>query len=177
MCRFGTPDWLLEGGGFASPDFPDHLADYIEVFARRYTRINWYTILNEPLNTARFCGREGFWHPFRKDGFELIGDRLVAAINESARRIREIRSHALMMQNDACEYHYQSGSFPGLGHARQCGPVRLGEERPEPMGAGGDASRRAFPAIPRGGAERVGRAGRGMRRPFAPGRVLGYFAA
>ena len=82
LCHFGTPDWLAEQGGFASPDFAAHLADYVEVFARRFERVQWYTVLNEPLITARFCGREGFWHPFRKDAFELIADHLADGIRE-----------------------------------------------------------------------------------------------
>lgn len=105
LCHFGTPDWLAEQGGFASPDFASHLADYAEVFARRFPHVTYYTIINEPLITARFCGREGFWHPFRKDAFELMTGHLADGIIQSVTRIREIRPHALMMQNDVCEHH------------------------------------------------------------------------
>lgn len=105
LCHFGTPDWLAEEGGFASPDFAAHLADYVEVFARRFPGVVYYTLVNEPLITARFCGREGFWHPFRKDAFELIADHLTEAIVEGAKRVRALRPNALLMQNDVCEHH------------------------------------------------------------------------
>lgn len=123
LCHFGTPDWLAEQGGFASPDFAQHLADYVEVFARRYANITYYTLINEPLITARFCGREGFWHPFRKDAFELICDRLTEAILEGARRVRALRPHALLMQNDVCEHH--TAGEP----CAQAKVARLNEER------------------------------------------------
>lgn len=111
MCHFGTPDWLAVDGGFASPDFAPRLADYIEAFTRRYPHVHWYTPVNEPLITARFCGREGFWHPFRKDAFSLICDHLADGINQSVERIRALRPDATIMQNDACEHH--SAGEPG----------------------------------------------------------------
>jgi hypothetical protein len=123
LCHFGTPDWLAVDGGFAVPDFSKHLADYVEAFARRYDHVTYFTIVNEPLITARFCGREGFWHPFRKDAFETICDHLVEGIVESARRVRAVRPGALLMQNDVCEHH--SGGDP-VGAARA---ERLNEER------------------------------------------------
>ncbi len=118
LCHFGTPDWLAEQGGFASPDFAKHLADYVEVFARRFERVQWYTILNEPLITARFCGREGFWHPFRKDAFELMTEHIADGIIESVKRVREIRPDAVMMQNDVCEHH--SAGDPALQSKVDC---------------------------------------------------------
>jgi beta-glucosidase len=124
LCHFGTPDWLAEQGGFASPDFPAHFADYVEAFARRYKdTVRWYTLINEPLITARFCGREGFWHPFRKDAFGLIVDNLSAGIVEGAQRVRAIRRDACLMQNDNCEHH--TAGTP----TAEAKVVRLNEER------------------------------------------------
>jgi len=105
MCHFGTPDWLALDGGFTSPDFSKRLADYVEAFARRYPHVSDYTLINEPLITARFCGREGFWHPFRKDAFALIADHLVEGIIESAKRVRALKPDVRFVQNDNCEHH------------------------------------------------------------------------
>lgn len=127
LCHFGTPDWLAERGGFAAPDFPAHFADYVEAFARRYGRnIRWYTLINEPLVTARFCGREGFWHPFRKDAFACIADHLAEGIIAGAGRVRALRPDACLMQNDACEHH---AAAPGSPAGIAAKAARLNQER------------------------------------------------
>lgn len=123
LCHFGTPDWLAQNGGFAAPDFSKRLADYIENFARRFEHVTYYTPVNEPLITARFCGREGFWHPFRKDAFALIADHLSEGIIESVKRVRAIRPHAVIMLNDNCEHH--SAAEPSAEKR----VARLNEER------------------------------------------------
>lgn len=105
MCHFGTPDWLASRGGFLSPDFAKALAAYIQAFARRYPSARWYTPINEPLVTARFCGRNGCWHPFRTDAFDALCQQMAEGINQSVARLREIVPEVTIMLNDNCEHH------------------------------------------------------------------------
>ena len=46
--------------------FPDSLADYAYKVAEKFPWIQYYTPINEPLTTARFCGLYGIWHPHKK---------------------------------------------------------------------------------------------------------------
>jgi dTDP-4-dehydrorhamnose reductase len=46
--------------------FPDELAAYALEVAHKFPWIEYYTPINEPLTTARFCGLYGFWHPHQK---------------------------------------------------------------------------------------------------------------
>ncbi|WP_432710598.1 family 1 glycosylhydrolase [Pedobacter sp.] len=43
--------------------FAEGLAAYATEVARRFPWINYYTPINEPLTTARFCGLYGLWYP------------------------------------------------------------------------------------------------------------------
>ncbi|HET6384110.1 MAG TPA: family 1 glycosylhydrolase [Armatimonadota bacterium] len=106
LVHFGTPDWLLPDGGFASKSFAEAQARYAAEFAQRYPKVEYFTITNEPTITARFCGKTGYWHPFRKDAFDLICDNLAEGIHLSSQAIRSINSRAVIMQNDTCEYHH-----------------------------------------------------------------------
>lgn len=44
-------------------DFASGLADYARQVAEKFPWIEYYTPVNEPLTTARFCGLYGLWHP------------------------------------------------------------------------------------------------------------------
>src|SRR5437762_4502489 len=46
--------------------FPDKIARYARAVAQRYPWVEYYTPINEPLTTARFCGLYGHWYPDRK---------------------------------------------------------------------------------------------------------------
>ena len=43
--------------------FAEGLAAYATLVATRFPWINYYTPINEPLTTARFCGLYGLWYP------------------------------------------------------------------------------------------------------------------
>lgn len=47
--------------------FVNGLAAYAAKVARRFPHINYYTPVNEPLTTARFCGLYGIWHPHQSN--------------------------------------------------------------------------------------------------------------
>jgi dTDP-4-dehydrorhamnose reductase len=49
------------------PSFADQLAQYARLVAERYPWLDAYTVVNEPLTTARFSGLYGHWYPHGQD--------------------------------------------------------------------------------------------------------------
>ncbi|MDB5017988.1 MAG: sugar nucleotide-binding protein [Mucilaginibacter sp.] len=82
--------------------FADGLAAYAAIVAEKFPWINYYTPVNEPLTTARFCGLYGIWSPHQKD------DRSFCRIllNEckgtvlAMQAIRKINPDAKLVQTD-----------------------------------------------------------------------------
>lgn len=54
------------------PSFPEGLAEYAKKVALKFPWINYYTPVNEPLTTARFCGMYGLWYPHQKDSLAFL---------------------------------------------------------------------------------------------------------
>ncbi len=52
---------------FFDGSFAEGLASYAGQVARRFPGAAFYTPVNEPLTTARFCGLYGLWYPHRAD--------------------------------------------------------------------------------------------------------------
>jgi dTDP-4-dehydrorhamnose reductase len=52
--------------------FANKLAVYAEKVAAKFPWINYYTPVNEPLTTARFCGLYGIWYPHEKDSLTFL---------------------------------------------------------------------------------------------------------
>src|SRR5882672_7175716 len=64
LVHYGTPRWIT--GGFLHPDFPARMAEYAGRVAERFKgRVHWYTPLNEPRIAAWYCGKLGWWPPYR----------------------------------------------------------------------------------------------------------------
>lgn len=86
----------------ADESFVTGLANYAGEVAKKFPWINYYTPVNEPLTTARFCGLYGIWHPHG------LHDRtfLKILINEckgtvlAMRAIREINPDAILIQTE-----------------------------------------------------------------------------
>lgn len=53
-------------------NFSSGLAEFAMKVATKFPFINYYTPINEPLTTARFCGLYGLWHPHKKDDASFI---------------------------------------------------------------------------------------------------------
>lgn len=82
------------------PAFPDHLARYARAVAERYPWLDAYTVINEPLTTARFSGLYGHWYPHRKNErtflrcllneckATVLGMRAIRTVNPAARLIQ-----------------------------------------------------------------------------------------
>jgi dTDP-4-dehydrorhamnose reductase len=81
------------------PAFPDHLARYARAVAERYPWLDAYTVINEPLTTARFSGLYGHWYPHGQDETTflrclltqckatVLGMRAIRAVSPAARLI------------------------------------------------------------------------------------------
>ncbi len=65
LVHYGLPPWI--DGAYLNPDYPDLVAEYAGRLAERFHgRIRYYTPLNEPRVTAWYCGRLGWWPPYRR---------------------------------------------------------------------------------------------------------------
>lgn len=84
------------------PAFADGLAVYARAVAERYPWIDSYTPVNEPLTTARFCGRYGHWYPHGED--DLLWARALLtqcrAVVQAMEAIRLVNPAAQLVQTD-----------------------------------------------------------------------------
>jgi dTDP-4-dehydrorhamnose reductase len=82
--------------------FPQGLATYAAAVAEKFPWINYYTPVNEPLTTARFCGLYGIWHPHGKTTKTfckiLINECKATVLAMQA--IRKINPAAKLVQTD-----------------------------------------------------------------------------
>ena len=100
------PDWLH--GGFADPRFCDRYLAFLRAFALRYPWVRQYTIVNEPLVTAWFCGHCGVWQP-ALEGHENFAPMIVEVcrvICLATEMLSELVSGARFVHVDSCERHY-----------------------------------------------------------------------
>ncbi|HLP77057.1 MAG TPA: family 1 glycosylhydrolase, partial [Candidatus Paceibacterota bacterium] len=64
LVHYGLPCWIE--GAYLNPDFPSQMAEYAARAAERFKgRIHLWTPLNEPRVTAWYCGKLGWWPPFK----------------------------------------------------------------------------------------------------------------
>jgi hypothetical protein len=66
-------------GGFADPEFPERYLRFVAAGAERYPWITEYTIFNEPFPTTLFCGKTGFWYPYRTSDRDFVAMALNVA--------------------------------------------------------------------------------------------------
>ena len=57
---------------FFDGSFAEGLAAYAEQVAANFPWIEYYTPVNEPLTTARFCGMYGHWYPHKSTPFDFL---------------------------------------------------------------------------------------------------------
>jgi len=88
--------------GIETEHFPKGLEAFAHETALKFSWINYYTPVNEPLTTARFCGLYGHWHPHHRDTASCM--RLL--INEckatvlAMKAVRKINPHARLLQTE-----------------------------------------------------------------------------
>ena len=80
------------GANVLDADFAEKLAVYAGEVAKKFPWINYYTPVNEPLTTARFCGLYGIWHPHGNND-ECFLKILVNECKASVLAMLEIRKH------------------------------------------------------------------------------------
>lgn len=78
LVHYGLPAWIENA--FLHPDYPKFVAEYAARLAERFKgRITWYTPLNEPRITGWYCGRLGWWPPFRRSWSGFVALMLAIA--------------------------------------------------------------------------------------------------
>jgi dTDP-4-dehydrorhamnose reductase len=87
---------------FYDESFADGLARYARKVAEKFPWAKYYTPVNEPLTTARFCGLYGFWYPHAKGDKEFLTILLseCKATVLAMRAIREINPEAKLVQTE-----------------------------------------------------------------------------
>jgi len=86
----------------ADDSFVSGLAEYAGQVACKFPWIKYYTPVNEPLTTARFCGLYGIWHPHGSSSHSFL--RIL--VNEcratvlAMQAIRKINPEAMLVQTE-----------------------------------------------------------------------------
>lgn len=102
LLHFGVPDDL---DGFIDPRLPVRFASYAAAFAERYPWVRAYTPVNEPLVSATFSAKLGWWNEQRADdrSFAAALGGVSACVVLAMAEIRARRPDAIFVQSDACE--------------------------------------------------------------------------
>jgi len=87
---------------FFDGSFENGLAAYAREVATKFPWIEYYTPVNEPLTTARFCGLYGHWYPHMKTYhpfFKILLSECKATVL-AMKAIREINPEAKLIQTE-----------------------------------------------------------------------------
>lgn len=87
---------------FFDGSFENGLAIYAKKVARTFPWLEYYTPVNEPLTTARFCGMYGHWYPHMK-GYHPFFKVLLSECKATVlamKAIREINPEAKLIQTE-----------------------------------------------------------------------------
>lgn len=104
LVHYGLPPWIE--GAFLHPDYPNYVADYAARLAERFRgRIHWYTPLNEPRITGWYCGRLGWWPPFRRSwaGFVALMLAIARGIVATVRALERVDPEIVPYHVDATD--------------------------------------------------------------------------
>lgn len=87
---------------FFDGSFEEGLAAYAHDVATRYPWLEYYTPVNEPLTTARFCGLYGHWYPHGKSDYSFFKVLLseCKATVMAMQAIRKINPEAKLIQTE-----------------------------------------------------------------------------
>jgi beta-glucosidase len=106
LVHYGLPGWIEHA--YLHPDYPQYVAEYAARVAERYRgRIHSYTPLNEPRITAWYCGRLGWWPPFRRSwrGFAQVMLGVCRGIVCTVERLREVDPEIVDVHVDATDLY------------------------------------------------------------------------
>jgi hypothetical protein len=110
LCHHTAAPWWLEEG-LGSPRFPDLLTEFALACQKRYPWLKKWTVVNEPLSTALYCGHgingEPIWHPFGvgPDSFVPLAINVAKAVCMASCALCEADPKAEIFYNDTCEHH------------------------------------------------------------------------
>ncbi|MEO5597023.1 MAG: family 1 glycosylhydrolase [Novosphingobium sp.] len=120
------------------PEFPAKFGQFVHKVAERYSWIDKWTPINEPLTTARFSALYGHWYPHRRD-FAAFARALVnqcLGTVTAMRIIRSVNPQAQLVQTEDLGRTFATASLRGQAvydnHRRWltfdllCGRVRPG---------------------------------------------------
>ena len=84
------------------PCFPGELEKFATRVAEAFPWLEYFTPINEPLTTARFCGLYGFWYPHLKSAksFAEILLNEMKAVVLAMKAIRQINPNAKLIQTE-----------------------------------------------------------------------------
>ena len=82
--------------------FPGEIERYARKVAEQFPWLEYYTPINEPLTTARFCGLYGFWYPHQTNArcFADIFLNEMKAVVLAMKAIRKINPRAKLVQTE-----------------------------------------------------------------------------
>jgi beta-glucosidase/6-phospho-beta-glucosidase/beta-galactosidase len=106
LVHYGLPSWI--DGAFLHPEFDRFMAEYAARVAERYRgRIYTYTPLNEPRVTAWYCGKLGWWPPFRRGwrGFARVMIGLCRGIVRAVEVMRSVDAEIVHAHVDATDLY------------------------------------------------------------------------
>jgi beta-glucosidase len=109
LVHYGLPAWI--DGAYLNPDYPQLVAEYAARLAERFKgKIHWYTPLNEPRITAWYCGRLGWWPPYRRSwqGFVEVMLAVAAGVQTTVAALRAVDPQIVAYYVDATDL-YESG--------------------------------------------------------------------
>jgi dTDP-4-dehydrorhamnose reductase len=87
---------------FFDGSFAEGLGDYAGKVAKQFPSLTYYTPVNEPLTTARFCGLYGHWYPHKTNTLDFL-KILLAECKGTAlalQAIRKINPNAKLVQTE-----------------------------------------------------------------------------
>jgi dTDP-4-dehydrorhamnose reductase len=87
---------------FYDGSFEEGLAIYARTVAEKFPWLEYYTPVNEPLTTARFCGLYGHWYPHKHsdyDFFKVLLSECKGTVM-AMKAIREVNPAAKLIQTD-----------------------------------------------------------------------------
>ena len=120
LVHYGLPAWIE--GAWLHPQFADYMGEYAARIADRFRgRLHAYTPLNEPRITAWYCGRIGWWPPFRRSwrGFVAVMLGLCRGIVAAVERQRAIDPEIVHAHVDATDLYTAASSELALEAQRR----------------------------------------------------------
>jgi dTDP-4-dehydrorhamnose reductase len=87
---------------FFDGSFEEGLAEYSRKLIQKFPSLEYFTPVNEPLTTARFCGLYGHWYPHLKDDFHFYRILLseCKATVLAMKEIRKVNPDAKLIQTE-----------------------------------------------------------------------------